>query len=96
MDVTGSMQGPITNLKSGISQLTKFVRDTVPDSQFGVAGYADFPISPFGQTCSNGTDQPFFLHQSVTADFAKLTTGIGSLKLLCGVDEPESMLEAAC
>lgn len=108
MDTTGSMQGEIDNLQSAlINQVINPITQQIPDTQFGAGAYEDFPVDPYGalhgSDCGKGggpaPDQPLKLFQTITPDpnavLAAVNgydTGIGPIG--CGMDWPESMIEA--
>ncbi|HEY3353804.1 MAG TPA: hypothetical protein VGQ83_11190 [Polyangia bacterium] len=112
MDTTGSMAEEITNLQSTVSStIVPQIQAQIPDTQFGVGAFEDFPDSPsftygaaHGSDCGAGgiaaPDQPFSLFQAVTADLALVQTGLTHLTngpgkpIGCGMDLPESMIEA--
>ncbi|MCA9706097.1 MAG: hypothetical protein KDK70_09640 [Myxococcales bacterium] len=101
MDTTGSMGGPIGNLQSSLGgTVIPGIQAAIPDTQFGVGAFEDFPISPFGSNpCFSGQpDQPFELLQAITPVVADVQTGvnaltIGSSPIGCGNDWPESSIE---
>lgn len=103
MDTTGSMGGEIGNLRNALTgTIIPGIQTEVPNTQFGVGAFNDFPISPYGST-SCGTspagDQPFYLHQQITDNVAAVQTATakylsGSSPAGCGNDWPEAMLEA--
>jgi hypothetical protein len=101
MDVTGAMAGPISTLHATFAgTVVPALEEAVADPQFGIAGFADFPVAPYGEaSCGAGRgDQPFFLERAVTADVASVTSAIGNLlvngmPIGCGGDAPESMFE---
>jgi len=81
MDATGSMGGEIANLQLDLNAtVIPNIQSEIPDTQFGVGAYMDFPISPYGSLDSAGeiaegcghsidrNDQPFVLLQDMTAD----------------------------
>jgi hypothetical protein len=104
MDVTGSMGGVISNLQNGlISTIIPGITGAVPDSQFGVGAYADFPVGFYGGPCGQGGppfDQPFYLLQTITNSIPAATAGVNALSvgpggppIGCGYDWPESVME---
>lgn len=102
MDTTGSMGGEIVNLKSALTgTIIPGIQSTVTNSQFGAAGFEDFPISPYGNvapTCAS-TDQPLTLFQTITSNVAAVQTAVnglsnGTTPIGCGADTPESSIEA--
>jgi hypothetical protein len=104
MDTTGSMLGPIQNLQNSLTgSVIPSVQGQVPDTQFGVGAFEDFPIDPYGNNpCpvgAGGPDQPFQLLQAITADAGAVLAGvnglsIGGTPIGCGGDTPESNIEA--
>lgn len=104
MDTTGSMNDEITNLQAGLSAVVNDIQTQVPNTQFGVGAYEDFPRGSFGdpnctQAGLNGPDQPFELFQGITGNIAAVQTGLASLSgfgqaIGCGADTAESNLEA--
>ena len=105
MDTTGSMDGEVTNLQNSLTgTVIPGVTAAVPDTQFGVGAYEDFPISPYGESsCTygalGGPDQPFELFTPITNDTMAVQNavnqlGIGGNAIGCGNDGPESAVEA--
>ena len=105
MDTTGSMAGEIGNLKSSLtSTVVPGIQNALPDTQFGVGAFDDFPVDGYGNSpCSSGdgtTDQPFKLRTSITSNISTVNTGVSSLATAsggpigCGGDGPEAGLEA--
>jgi hypothetical protein len=97
MDTTGSMTGPIVNLQKTLSDtVIPEIKKTVPDTQFGIGGFDDFPVSPFGDpNCGGKTDQPFTLVQEITDVVADAQSAVATLTPVgCGADLAESNIEA--
>lgn len=104
MDTTGSMFGPIQNLQNSLTgSVIPSVQGQVPDTQFGVGAFEDFPIAPFGDNpCGSGVggpDQPFQLLQAITDVAGSVLAGVNALStggtpIGCGGDLPESNIEA--
>lgn len=108
MDTTGSMYEEIQNLQSALTTtIIPGIRAEVADSQFGVGSYEDFPVDPYGSLrgsdCGRGgqptPDQPFNLHQTITANSTAASAGVMALSTGtgpngCGADTPESGIEA--
>jgi hypothetical protein len=91
MDTTGSMGGAISNLKTDMSSIIiPEVEAIVPNIWFGVGGFDDYPVSPYG---SSG-DLPFYLVQRTTGDAAVAQAGVNQLFTNSGGDTPESDLPA--
>lgn len=104
MDTTGSMDGEVSNLQTSLtSTVIPGIEAQVPNTEFGVGAYEDFPVSPYGETsCTygalGGPDQPFELFTEITADVAAVqaavnSLGIGGNAIGCGNDGPESAIE---
>ncbi len=103
MDTTGSMGGPIGNLQASLSgTVIPGIQAGIPDTQFGVGAFEDFPISPFGSNpcfTTGQPDQPFELLQAITPVVPDVQAGVnaltvGSSPIGCGADWPESSIEA--
>lgn len=90
VDTTGSMGGVISSLKAGLSSIMTSTRERLSDSAFGVAGFEDFPVSPYGSL----GDEPFTLLAGITTDAAVAQAGANALTLGGGNDGPESGYEA--
>ncbi len=92
VDVTYSMSEEIQNMKNGITGVINQVSDPVngiPDSAFGVSRFADFPISPYGES----VDDPYELLQRITTIPSEALSGVNQLALQSGGDTPESNYE---
>lgn len=104
MDTTGSMGPPIVNLQNSLSgTVIPGIQAAVPDTQFGVGAFEDFPISPFGGNpcfATGAPDQPFELLQEITPVLADAQGGVealttpGGQPIGCGADWPESSIES--
>ncbi len=105
MDTTGSMDGEVSNLQSSlVSTIIPGIEAQIPNTQFGVGAYEDFPIAPYGESnCTygalGGPDQPFELFSEITNDVMAVQAavnqlGIGGNAIGCGNDGPESAMEA--
>ena len=103
MDTTGSMGGPIGNLQNSLSgTVIPGIQAGVPDTQFGVGAFEDFPIAPFGANpcfITGQPDQPFELLQPITPMVAAVQAGVNALTqgnspIGCGADYPESSIES--
>ncbi len=108
MDTTGSMQGEIDNLQSGlINQVITPITQQIQDAQFGAGAYEDFPVLPYGalhgSDCGKGgspdPDQPLKLFQTITSDSNAVLAAVNAYDtgwgpIGCGQDWPESAIEA--
>ncbi len=107
MDTTGSMFGSITNLQSALTgTVVPGIQAEVPDTQFGVGSFEDFPVLPYGSLhgsdCGRGgvstPDQPLHLFQTITSNISAVSNGVAQYRTAtgpigCGQDWPESMIE---
>ncbi|MFC3455622.1 Calx-beta domain-containing protein [Amycolatopsis speibonae] len=82
-DTTGSMGGPIGNVRSNANAITGDVLAAQPTAQFGVAEYKDFTDSV-----------PFKVNQGITGDTAAVQAGINQWVASGGGDTPEANLNA--
>jgi hypothetical protein len=106
MDVTGSMGGSLANLRDGFTQqVVPAVRNSIPDSQFGVAAFAEFPVAPYSSGAGGGCpgasadfDQPFELQHAITSDTSAAASALagllnGASPIGCGGDVAEALFE---
>jgi hypothetical protein len=91
-DETGSFGDDIANLKNPttIAAIFDGVRAGAPDSQFAVAGFRDYPTSPYG---SPG-DWVYRLLSTMSPDFAAWSAGVNLLTAGGGADNPEAQYDA--
>lgn len=90
IDTTGSMSGVITTLKAGLDSIMSSTLTRLSDSAFGVAGFEDFPQSPYGSV----SDEPFHLYSGITFDGTIAQAAADALALGGGGDGPEAGYEA--
>jgi len=91
MDTTGSMGGAITNLKNDLSTvIIPGVEEMIADPWFGVAGFDDYPVSPYGY----GADLPFYLLQRTTPSASDAQTAVNLLTTHGGGDIAEGQVPA--
>lgn len=91
VDVTQSMQEEIDRIRGRLRDLiVPGVREAIPDSQFAVATFADFPVMDYG----NADDRPFTLFVPSTNDITQVQAAVDAIELGDGVDQPESQVEA--
>jgi len=92
IDTTTSMQEEIDQIRARLrDRIVPAISEALPDSQLGVASFADFPVSPYG---SAGRDTPFTLHLAMTSSVADAQGAVNSIRLSNGADQPESQIEA--
>ncbi len=92
IDQSGSYSDDIDNLQLKAGDIIDGLNGRGIDVQFGVAGFADFPISPYGDV----SDTAYRLYQDLTANTDVVVAAIDRLDmpLMDGSDPPESQLEA--
>lgn len=106
VDATGSMGGEIANLKSALTAtIAPGIRAEIPDSNFGVAAFMDFPVAPYGSTnasadCTGAeaaADQPLKVRQVLTSSLSVAQAAVnglsGTAPIGCGGDFPEALIE---
>lgn len=92
MDTTGSMSQELQNLQTTLANsIIPQIQMQLPNTQFGVGSFEDFPLDGYG---SSGSDQPFQLAQQITNDILAVQSAVIGLSLGNGVDIPESNIEA--
>ncbi len=92
VDVTGSMTEEIGQIQRGLNDvISPALIEEISDVQLSVAEFADYPVSPYGDTSN---DIPFRLLQRSTASLPEAQAGVNSLSFLSGSDVPESHTEA--
>ena len=97
-DVTGSMGDVINTAKERGIEIMNTVRETVPDTAFAVASFADYPdfyaTSGYSKNYGQEGDYPWRLDQDITADIDLAQNAINRLELCDGKDFPESYSRA--
>lgn len=98
IDDSGSMQSAIDHVAESMSDIAVQVHELVPDVQFGVGSYEDFPIDPYGMrdlviTTRARDDWPYHLDQRITDDLGAVNEAL-MLYAETGGDGPESTTEA--
>ncbi len=91
IDRTGSMDGEIDNIKANLQNtIVPQIAAAISDVQFGVASYADFPLSPYGDR----GDVPFTLVSPIDRSVSNVQGAVNSVVASGGGDNPEAMIEA--
>lgn len=90
MDTTASMDGAIENLQDAITTIVPDIQAVVPDTEFGVGAFQDFPVVPWGLA----SDQVFELVQPITNDMDAVQDALLGFQLGDGNDPPEAHYEA--
>jgi hypothetical protein len=91
VDLTGSYWDDLEyNIKPKAPDIFDDVRAAVPDSQFGLGSFQDFPFEPWGWP----DDVAYSLRQGMTADRATWLAAVNAMAAYGGRDGPESQYEA--
>ena len=92
IDTTASMGDEHDAIAEHLRErLAPAIARAIPDSQIGVATFADFPRDPFGS--GDAGDRPFVLLLPVTDDISRIQAAVNAVDLNNGQDEPESQVE---
>lgn len=92
VDVTGSMTEEIDQIQRSLnSVIIPSLIEEIADVQLSVAEFADYPVSPYGDT---SRDIPYRLIQRSTANPMEAQAGVNALADLSGSDVAESHTEA--
>ncbi len=92
MDTTGSMGGEIANLRASLASIIPTVRARIPEANFGVGAFDDYPYGSYG-SASTG-DRPFYQQTVMTADTMTAQTAVNALGTHYGGDWEESSVAA--
>lgn len=91
VDTTASMNDEIGQIRDGLrDEIAPGIASAIPDSELGVAVFADFPV----MNCGERDDSPYDLVTLVTDDLAAVQTAVDSIPSSNGIDRPESQVEA--
>lgn len=91
MDTTSSMNDEIANLRASLSgTIIPAVRAEVASSWFGVGGFEDYPLSPYG----GPGDRPFYQYATVGSSVADAQNAVDRYGTRFGNDRPESIVPA--
>lgn len=98
IDTTGSMGGPIDNVRSSLRTIASELSSRIRSVQMGVGEHRDFPFCSggvFSSTCyGDSGDVPYRNLQVITDDLSQVQAGLGVLSAGGGSDGPESQVEA--
>jgi hypothetical protein len=102
IDLTGSMDGELANVKLNSVDIMDSLTDLIPDCYFGVISHMDY--NGYYEYCGYGNyygyadspcfDYPYSLDQALTGTPANVQTAINGLALGCGDDGPEDYTRA--
>lgn len=85
-DTTGSMGPVLASAKSNAVAIMADLAGLIPDIQFAVVDFRDYPLEPFGES----GDWPYRLRQSVTGDRSAVSAAIAATSANQGGDAPEA------
>ncbi len=95
IDTTGSMGGTIMNVRTSLSMpggIIDSVRAEIADVQFGVGGFDDYQVSPYGSAGSG--DRAYYHLQDLTASATDAQAAVNTLVTHYGMDGAESGVAA--
>ena len=100
-DASGSMGGQLADMKAKAGDIMSDVRMSVPDTNFGVGSFVDYPHyydnalnDGYGGTYGSGTDYDWRVDQGLTSDMTDVQTGFNSIDVLNGEDWPQNYARA--
>jgi len=91
VDLSGSYRDDIEKIKDLAPELFDSIRADVPDSQFSLATFVDFPFAPWGNAGTG--DYGYAMDQDLTSDRTTWLTAVNAMYTRYGGDFPESQLE---
>lgn len=95
IDNTQSMKNEIDAIRAQLrNTLAPAIYEEIPDTEFGVATFSDFPVGDYGRSDDMVEDHPFDLRLQMTEDLARVQGAVDVIRLGDGVDTPESQVEA--
>jgi hypothetical protein len=89
VDLSGSYRNDLPNIKALAPGLFDAIRADVPDSQFGLTTFRDFPFAPWGAS----NDYAYSLAQDLTTSKSTWLTAINGMSASGGYDSPEAQYE---
>ncbi len=95
MDTTGSMGGEIEKLREDmLTVVIPRISDLIEDAWYGVGGFDDYPVPPYGAGPPEYNDRVFYLEQKMTDTGADVVSAMESLRPHYGDDCSESHVPA--
>ena len=91
VDLSGSYRDDIEKIKDLAPDLFDSIRADVPDSQFSLATFVDFPFSPWGNASTG--DYGYAMDQDLTTDRDTWLTAVNGMYTRYGGDFPEAQFE---
>lgn len=92
VDLSGSYYDDLPNIQAASLALCQDIQLQVPDSQFGLATFVDYPYNNWGSASSG--DYAYRLDQDLTGDCAVWDAAVQAMGTRDGGDGPESQYEA--
>jgi hypothetical protein len=92
VDLSGSYGDDLPNIKGASLALCNTIQSQVPDSQFGLATFIDYPYRPWGN--ADVGDYAYRLDQDLTGDCNVWDGAVQAMVTQDGGDGPESQYEA--
>ncbi len=89
-DTTGSMGPVLDSAKTNAVRIMNDLTLVIPNIQFGVVDFRDYPIAPYGDS----GDWPYLLRQPITNNRAAVESAIGLTSPAGGNDGPEAYTRA--
>ena len=90
LDTTGSMSEEAAALAREFSDIADAIFESVPNAAYGFATFDDYNYSSMGA----GYDRPFYLHNQITTDLARIQASLNNVSIHDGQDAEESSIEA--
>lgn len=90
IDITGSMSQEIGHIQAELRDtIAPGIQAAIPDSELGVATFADFPVA----SCGTAEDRAYNLVLPVTDDLARVQSAVNAIAVSNGGDPPEAQVE---
>jgi hypothetical protein len=90
IDITGSMSQEIGHIQAELRDtIAPGIQAAIPDSELGVATFADFPVAD----CGTEEDHAYNLVLPVTSDLARVQSAVNAIAVSNGGDPPEAQVE---
>jgi hypothetical protein len=98
IDLTGSMEEELENVKTSAIDIMTEIRNLVPDTYFGVVSHMDYNATynfcQYNQQYGISGDYPYSLDQALTANMTDVQSAVNALVMGSGSDGPESYARA--
>jgi len=97
-DASGSMSGELNAMKTQAGNIMTQVRTSVPDTNFGVGSFVDYPHAynsyGYSNTYGSGTDYAWRVDQDLTSDETLIPAAFSSIVIKNGNDGPQNYVRA--